>query len=406
MTLGPIAAFLAGAVALAACATGPSAPETPATAAGQALQVLEASALNPPEISEQDRAHLSAMPVEAMLAELDLDGVAFISHRDSIPIGAVRGLPFLLTREDDQVRVLDVFVLPRPFRRSGYAPPPLSHGWVVEAIDGEQASSLSTSDLADLRFRDEYGTATLRVGTDDGGAEFTLEPQTAITNWSAAGTRVGDTLYLRAWRLDDAAVGSITRELQRAAPWLTGVVLDLRANTGGALDEAVATAGVFLDGGAVGTLEERARPPERLEAEAGDLAGGAPMVVLVDAMTARGAELVAGALQSRQRAVIVGQSTAADGIVQTVRQISARDGGYLAVPTGRLMRPDGTPIEGRGVTPDVVASLADAPTGGGPGDHVLLSLTGRTAGEDAQLTRALQVLRDQQAGGMDRPTSQ
>ena len=403
MALGPIAAFLAGTAALAACASQPAAPERPSTASGQVLQVLEASSLNPPDISEPDRARLSAMPVEAVLAELDLDSVAFISRRDAIPVGAVRGLPFLLTRESDQVRVLDVFVLPSPFRSADYTPPPLRHGWVVEAIDGAQASALSTSELADLRFRDEYGTATLRVQTNDGGAEFTLEPQTAITNWSAAGTRIGDTLYLRARRLDDETVASLSRELQRAAPWLSGVVLDLRANTGGALDEAVGSAGLFLDGGIVGTLEERNSPSEPLVAEAGDLAGGAPMVVLVDAMTARGAELVAGALQSRQRAVIVGQPTAADGIVQTVTPISA---GFLALPTGQLMRPDGTPIEGRGVTPGVAASLTDEPSAGFPGADVTLSLTGRTAGQDAQLARALEVLRGLQAESADRSSDE
>lgn len=137
-----------------------------------------------------------------------------------------------------------------------------------------------------------------------------------------------------------------------------GVVLDLRGNPGGLLDEAVEVASVFLDGGPVVSYERRGRPDRTLEA----LGGGdvtTPTVVLVDAGTASAAEVVAAALQDRNRAVVVGAATYGKGSVQEPSRLS--DGSALELTVGRYLTPAGRDLDGVGVQPDVVVPDGSKP---------------------------------------------
>lgn len=130
-----------------------------------------------------------------------------------------------------------------------------------------------------------------------------------------------------------------------------GVILDLRDNPGGLLDEAVSVASVFLDGGPVVSYERRGRPPETLEAfTGGDVA--TPLVVLVNPSTASAAEVVVAALQDRNRAVVVGTRTYGKGSVQEPSTLS--DGSALELTVGRYLTPAGRSLDGVGVEPDVV----------------------------------------------------
>ncbi|MGH3243217.1 MAG: S41 family peptidase, partial [Spirillospora sp.] len=136
-----------------------------------------------------------------------------------------------------------------------------------------------------------------------------------------------------------------------------GVLLDLRGNPGGLLDEAVETASVFLSGGPVVTYEPRGRPVQkRAVTRPGDT--GTPLVVLVDAGTASAAEIVAGSLRDRDRAVIVGSRTYGKGSVQ--EPIRLTDGSVLELTVGRYRTPSGRNLDGVGIEPDVPVS-ADRP---------------------------------------------
>ena len=137
-----------------------------------------------------------------------------------------------------------------------------------------------------------------------------------------------------------------------------GVVLDLRDNPGGLLDEAVAVATVFLDGGPVVSYERRGRPPQVFEAFAGGDVS-TPLVVLVDPSTASAAEVVVGALQDRNRAVVVGTRTYGKGSVQEPSTLS--DGSALELTVGRYRTPAGRTLDGVGVEPDVLVPPGEAP---------------------------------------------
>jgi carboxyl-terminal processing protease len=130
-----------------------------------------------------------------------------------------------------------------------------------------------------------------------------------------------------------------------------GVVLDLRDDPGGLLTEAVEVASVFLDGGPVVSYERRGLAAKTLDAaEGGDLT--TPVVVLVNASTASAAEVVAAALQDRNRAVLVGSRTYGKGSVQEPSRLS--DGSALELTVGRYLTPAGHSLDGVGIDPDVL----------------------------------------------------
>jgi carboxyl-terminal processing protease len=136
-----------------------------------------------------------------------------------------------------------------------------------------------------------------------------------------------------------------------------GVVLDLRGNPGGLLDEAVEVASAFLDGGPVVSYERRGSGVQTLDAiGTGDTV--TPVAVLVDGGTASAAEVVAAALQDRNRAVVVGARTFGKGSVQEPSTLS--DGSALELTVGKYRTPAGRMIDGVGVTPDVAVDPAAA----------------------------------------------
>jgi len=142
-----------------------------------------------------------------------------------------------------------------------------------------------------------------------------------------------------------------------------GLILDLRGNPGGLLDAGVAVAGDFLDGGLV-LVERQANGSQRTyNAPAGGDAAQGQMVVLVDGGTASAAEIVAGALQDRGRARLVGEKTYGKGSVQHVHRLS--DNSALHVTFARWFTPKGQQIDGHGLTPDVVVDVKSQPSAEG-----------------------------------------
>jgi carboxyl-terminal processing protease len=138
-----------------------------------------------------------------------------------------------------------------------------------------------------------------------------------------------------------------------------GVVLDLRGDPGGLVDEAVEVAGAFLDGGTVVSYTQRGSGDHVLTAARGGDTTTA-LVVLVDGGTASAAEIVAGALQDRDRAVVVGSKTFGKGSVQEPTTLS--DGSALELTVGSYATPSGRHIDGVGIDPDVTVDADAAPS--------------------------------------------
>jgi carboxyl-terminal processing protease len=180
-----------------------------------------------------------------------------------------------------------------------------------------------------------------------------------------------------------AAIGKIQAATDAAAR-LRGFVIDLRDNSGGLLEVAVAVARVFLDRGLIATTTARGRETQRFEANAKDLIEGKPIVVLINEHTAAGAEIVASALQLQHRAVVMGARSAGAGTIQTI--IPLGDGhGALRLTTSRIATASGSLLEGSGVIPEIAVAqpLTDAAAGSGAAKPP----------QDAQLQSAMDFLR-------------
>lgn len=161
-------------------------------------------------------------------------------------------------------------------------------------------------------------------------------------------------VVLTGFRAGTAAALARTLEDLRAAG-VAGVLLDLRGNPGGRLDEAVRSAGVFLDGGPVVRVARRDAVPVTVVAPAGgDVL--TRVVVLVDGGTASAAEVLAAALQERGRAVVVGSRTFGKGTVQEQHAVAGL--GDLSLTVAQWSTPDGRSVEGLGLSPDVGLSVA------------------------------------------------
>lgn len=134
---------------------------------------------------------------------------------------------------------------------------------------------------------------------------------------------------------------------------VSGIVIDLRNNPGGLLDQAIAVADAFLpEGEIVSTRGRTAEEGERWYAKSDDLAGGKPIVVLINSGSASASEIVAGALQDHRRAVVIGTKSFGKGSVQTVMPL--RSGGAMRLTTARYYTPSGRSIQALGVTPDII----------------------------------------------------
>ncbi|WP_086726376.1 S41 family peptidase [Streptomyces carpinensis] len=146
-------------------------------------------------------------------------------------------------------------------------------------------------------------------------------------------------------------VGDKVRAAVRRSPSGTGIILDLRGNSGGLVAEAVTTASAFLDGGLVATYDVDGKQRALHADRGGDTAR--PLVALVDGGTMSAAELLTGALQDRGRAVVVGSRTFGKGSVQMPSRLP--DGSVAELTVGHYRTPSGRSVDGHGITPDLDA---------------------------------------------------
>lgn len=177
----------------------------------------------------------------------------------------------------------------------------------------------------------------------------------AISQDDVTSKRLGDGDTLLRVSMFSVGTGGEVRDLvrKRHAGPEHGYILDLRGNPGGLLDEAAGATSAFLSGGGVVSYAARGRPPHVYRApRGGDTT--TPLVVLVDGKTASAAEVVAGALQDRNRAVVVGSRTYGKGTVQEESHLS--DGSSLELTVARYRTPRGRTLDGVGIDPDVAVA--------------------------------------------------
>ena len=155
-----------------------------------------------------------------------------------------------------------------------------------------------------------------------------------------------------AYRELSVAISSLKKEISSEIP---GLILDLRGNPGGLLDQSIKVSSAFLDGGEVVSTKGRKESDNRnYNADIGELLKGVPLVILIDEGSASASEIVAGAIQDRKRGLIVGMKSFGKGSVQTIVPLKGGKDGAIKLTTQRYYTPSGESIQGRGITPNIL----------------------------------------------------
>jgi carboxyl-terminal processing protease len=327
--------------------------------------------------------------------------------------GEFGGLGIEVTMENGLVKVVSP-IDDTPASKAGVQP-----GDLVTHIDGEPVMGMSLSEAVEKMrgpVDSKIDLRLLRKGRDE---PFDVSLNRAVIKISPVRARVeGDVAYVRLTTFNEQTASEMTEKLAettgKIGNGLTGIVLDLRNNPGGLLDQAVAVADAFIDKGEI--VSTRGRRPDsvqRFNARPGDIAEGIPMVVLINGGSASASEIVAGALQDQRRAIVMGTQSFGKGSVQTIMPLAGE--GAIRLTTARYYTPAGTSIQAKGITPDIEVHQANVETLDDDPGRREADLRGRlkndqvpdgpqsaaqppemgepTDGKDYQLARALDLLR-------------
>ena len=302
--------------------------------------------------------------------------------------GAIEGIGATLKLTEDRV----VVVAPlddSPAQQAG-----IRAGDVILKVDGRPVSGLSLPEVVKQIAGPANTCVDLTVGTAAGDTVRELKVtrrrvrlQNVTWAW-LPGTRVA---HLRV----AAFSRGVTRDLRIALRQIqqgdaSGVVLDLRGNPGGLLDEGVGTASQFLTEGTVLQERDSKGATKSIPVDSGGVAPDIRLVVLVDAETASAAEIVAAALQDAGRASILGQRTFGTGTI--LQSFPLSDGSALLLGVGEWLTPAGRPIWHHGITPDVAVALDPKVQPLIPAEERQMTPEALHANPDRVLLRALELL--------------
>jgi len=313
-------------------------------------------------VTDVDDTKLIEAAIDGMLTSLDphsgyLNPESFDDMRDQTR-GEYGGLGIEVTSEEGVVKVIS------PMDGTPAALAGIKAGDYITAVNGESVLGLSVTDAV-KQMRGKAGEAvTLTIAREKSDPFDVKLIREVIKPKSATAKMEGDYGYLRVSAFNEKTTDETEaafNDLKAKNPKMKGLILDLRNNPGGLLDQAVGVADLFLDGGEI--VSQRGRDPrdvERYNARPGEMTGGLPMVVLINSGSASAAEIVAGALQDRKRAELVGVTSFGKGSVQTVIPLRGGLDGALKLTTAKYYTPSGRSIQKTGIDPDLeVASTRD-----------------------------------------------
>ena len=235
----------------------------------------------------------------------------------------------------------------------------LESGDLIIRLDDKSVKGMTLNDAVKI-MRGEPGTdiklTVIREGSDK-PLPFTVTRD--IISVKSVKSRIlePDYGYIRISNFQSKTARDLVNEISNLKreneTELKGLVLDLRNNPGGVLSAAADVSDAFIDDGKLVFTKGRIKNSEfEFNAKPGDIMNGLPIVVLINGGSASASEIVAGALQDHNRAVIMGSKSFGKGSVQTIQEL--RSGGAVKITTARYFTPSGRSIQGEGITPDII----------------------------------------------------
>ncbi len=303
-----------------------------------------------------DADEVSGGAITGMIEALDDPYSSYLSEetqqmgRSSLQ-GELEGIGAQVGIRDGQITII------APIDDSPAAEAGVRAGDVILEIDGQSTAEMSLAEAV-LKIRGPKGTAvSLLIQHRDAAAPVTIEiVRDRIELDSVRLEMMGDIAYIQithfSVRTGEEMAPVAERVIEEGA---SGVILDLRSNPGGVLDVVVDVASFFLREGVVARVVDNRGQETVYSIEAGDTVISAPVVVLTDSFSASGSEVLAGALQDHNRAVVAGQQTFGKGSVNVLHEL--QDGSAIFLTVARWLTPDGRRIEGEGISPDIELDL-------------------------------------------------
>ena len=298
--------------------------------------------------------------INGMLTSLDPHS-SYLSAKDFDDMqvqtrGEFGGLGIEVTQEEGFIKVIS------PMDGTPAAKAGVLAGDYITHVNGDSVLGLTLDDAVGM-MRGPIGSEIIITVVREGTAEpFDVSIiRDTIKLTAVTGRVVGKTVVLRITTFNDQTTSGLNEQLKKGVDELggmenvEGVVLDLRNNPGGLLNEAITVSDAFLEKGEI--VSTRGRDPssgERYNAKPGDLIGGKPIVMLINGGSASASEIVAGALQDHRRAIVVGTKSFGKGSVQTL--IPLRGDGAMRLTTARYYTPSGRSIQALGISPDIVVN--------------------------------------------------
>jgi carboxyl-terminal processing protease len=307
-------------------------------------------------VEKPDDSKLIESAINGMLSSLDPHS-AFLNRKHFTDMqvqtrGEFGGLGIEVTMENNVVKVVAP-IDETPAARAGVLANDL-----ITHLDGEQILGL-TLEQAVEKMRGKVGTpitlTIVRKGNDD-PIELRIVRDRIKINAVRARAE-GDIAYIRITTFNEQThanlVSSVERLKKQIGKDIKGYIIDLRNNPGGLLDQAISVTDDFLERGAIVLTKGRnLEETQRSNARPGDITEGKRIIVLVNGGSASASEIVAGALQDHNRALIIGTRSFGKGSVQTI--IPLGQNGAIRLTTARYYTPSGRSIQAKGIDPDVV----------------------------------------------------
>lgn len=284
---------------------------------------------------------------------LDTESFAYMSEQTR---GKFGGLGIEVTMDNGLVMVVSP-IDDTPAAKAGF-----KSGDYITHIDGQTVIGLTLNEAV-AKMRGKIGTK-VKLSVRRANAkpfEVTLKREEIKIHSVKTEIKNDDILYIRISSFAEENDKEITKAVKDAQKKLknklAGIVIDVRNNPGGLLDQAVAVADLFLDKGEI--VSTRSRNEEdtvKYTAQTGDIAVGLPIVVVINEGSASASEIVAGALQDHHRAIVIGEKSFGKGSVQTV--IPLGEYGAMRITTARYYTPSGHSIQAKGIEPDILVKQA------------------------------------------------
>ncbi|WP_210530041.1 S41 family peptidase [Rubellimicrobium arenae] len=316
-------------------------------------------------VEEVDEQKLIEAAINGMLTSLDPHS-SYLSPDDAEKMrvqtrGEFGGLGIEVTQEEGWVKVVS------PMDGTPADLAGLETGDFITAVNGESLMGLTLDEAVEMMRGPVGSEIKLTIVREGEEQPFDVSIVRDTIKLQAVRARTeGDTVVLRVTTFNDQTFPNLTDGLKAqidaagGMDHVNGIVLDLRNNPGGLLDQAIYVADAFLDAGEiVSTRGRHAEDGQRFNATPGDLISGKPMVVLVNGGSASASEIVAGALQDHRRAVVVGTQSFGKGSVQTVMPLAGD--GAMRLTTARYYTPSGRSIQALGISPDIIVDQPPAP---------------------------------------------